>query len=609
MSARSMQRAHARASKRRSITQRAALGAAAALGAGAIAASGAQAADFSVTNTADSGAGSLRQAIDDANAAIGADTITFSGAGASGRIESTTSLAITDPVTITGPGATALTVDGNTSGSVFEISGLPSAGLPVTISGLKIVNGDASVGGGIYNGTGANFASDLTVSDAVVSNNKTDDYGGGIYVDGGTLTVRNSSISRNFNGDGNGNDYGGGIYVKDTPGLAPVEVLITDSKVNDNFSYGDGGGAYFEAVDNDVVIERSTVSGNRSKEDAGGMSFCNGDGTSNTVRIDSSTFSDNSAAYGAGGIWLLCVSEAKEITNSTFTGNSAGEDGGGVYDDSSNPLTIRNTTIVDNEANEYGGGIYTNGGSQAPITISSSIVSGNIAGEGNDLGNSGNEQFTIGNSLIGSPEGITAPAIVQAPAGTNKIGIDPQLGPLQDNGGPTQTRVPAITSPAIDAGVANGLTADQRGLNRKVIQPTVPLSAGSDGTDIGATELALVSPPDTKVDGAKVSAKKTQKQKGKKVVIAVKAEAAEAVTIDAKGSIKLGKKKIALKKLSKKAAAGKRLTLKLKPKQKSASAKVLDALANGGKAKAAVTVKFTDDAGNTDSKKANVKLK
>jgi predicted outer membrane repeat protein len=605
MSARSIKRAHARTAKRHSVVRRATLGTAAALGAGAIAASAAQAADFQVTNTDDSGNGSLRQAILDANGAAGADTISFA-ASASGRIELAGALDVTDSVTINGPGASALIVDGNGNDSVFRVSSLPAPDLPVTISGLKIVGGDTSRGGGVYNAPGANFASELTIADAVISNNRAEEYGGGIYSDEGSLTVRSSSISRNFVGDGSGNDYGGGIMVGDTDGDQPVDVLVTGSKVNDNTAYGDGGAAYFESVDNDVVIERTTVSGNRSQEDGGGMVFCNGDGNSNAVVIDSSTFADNSAQNGAGGVWLLCATEAKLITNSTFTGNSAGGDGGGIYDDTGTALNIRNTTVTGNEANDLGGGIYANGGNASnAVTISSSIVAGNVASTGPDIANTGDEPFTAGNSLLGSTAG--ALPFTEAPAGTNKIGVDPQLGPLTDNGGPTQTMAPALSSPAVDAGVANGLASDQRGLPRTVIQPTVPLSAGSDGTDIGAVELAAVAAPGLK--GAKVSVKKTQKQKGKKVVIKVKAGAAEAVTVEAKGSIKVGKAKVALKKLTKKAQADQQLTLKLKPKGKSGSRKVLDALANGKKAKASISVKFTDGDGDTETKAVKVKLK
>ena len=102
-----------------------------------------------VTNTDDSGAGSLRQAI--ADAGIG-DEITFAGT-VTGTITLTSGrLDINKNLTITGPGADVLTISGNNASRVFSIS----HGVEVTISGLTIANGDADWGGGIYSiiGTG-----------------------------------------------------------------------------------------------------------------------------------------------------------------------------------------------------------------------------------------------------------------------------------------------------------------------------------------------------------------------------------------------------------------------------------------------------------------------
>jgi Ca2+-binding RTX toxin-like protein len=79
--------------------------------------------------------------------------------------------------------------------------------------------------------------------------------------------------------------------------------------------------------------------------------------------------------------------------------------------------------------------------------------------------------------------------VTEDPAGSNLIGIDPLLGPLQNNGGPTETRVPAFNSPVLDGGVANGLPTDQRGAPRTFDAANLANRAGSDGTDIGAVEL------------------------------------------------------------------------------------------------------------------------
>lgn len=88
----------------------------------------------------------------------------------------------------------------------------------------------------------------------------------------------------------------------------------------------------------------------------------------------------------------------------------------------------------------------------------------------------------------------------------------------------------------------------------------------------------------------------------------VKAGAAEDVKIKAGGAVKLGKKKIALKTLSVRAPADEQLKLKLNPKGKSGSKKILKALARGEKAKASLSVTLTDAAGNSVTKKPKVTL-
>ena len=152
----------------------------------------ANAAAIEVTNNDDSGPGSLRQAIADANPG---DEITFAGT-VTGTITLTSSqLVINKNLTITGPGADVLTISGNNASRVFNIS----SGADVTISGLTIANGySGGNGGGIYNeGT-------LTLNNSTVSGNYAS-YGGGIYNEG-TLIINNSTVS-----GGNYASYGGGI--------------------------------------------------------------------------------------------------------------------------------------------------------------------------------------------------------------------------------------------------------------------------------------------------------------------------------------------------------------------------------------------------------------
>ena len=229
------------------------------------------AATFTVMNLNDNGAGSLRQAIIDANATAGADTIDFQ-AGLTGTITLASALPqITQDLTINGPGADVVTVSGASAFQVFNIAG----GVTVSISGLTISNGNAgffSSGGG-----GAQNFGTLTVTNSTFSFNSAAGNGGGILNNtGGTLTVTNSTFSFN-SAAGNG----GGI--NNTGGT----LTVTNSTLSFNSAAGSGGG----------IVNLGTLT------------------------ITDSSFSGNSASIG-GGISNL-VGMTLTVTNSTFSLNSA----------------------------------------------------------------------------------------------------------------------------------------------------------------------------------------------------------------------------------------------------------------------------------------------
>ena len=124
------------------------------------------------------------------------------------------------------------------------------------------------------------------------------------------------------------------------------------------------------------------------------------------------------------------------------------------------------------------------------MTISSTIVAGNNA-PARRRGRLGDIRRRPGavHGQLSPDRGQLRGDVDDHRRGSNITGTDPDLGPLQDNGGPTETLLPNLTSPVIDAGVANGLTTDQRGLPRTFDPVSVPNKNGSDGTDIGSTEL------------------------------------------------------------------------------------------------------------------------
>src|SRR5262249_3602923 len=207
---------------------------------------------FTVLNLADSGAGSLRQAILDAEAHPRADTITFAET-VRGTIPLTSGeLTITSDLTIDGPGAGKLTVSGNDTSRIFNVVGGadPSTAIAVGISGLTVANGRAPQGGGVRN---AGF-SDLTLTRVVASGNRAVGVPNGPP---GTFARGGGVLS-----SGSGN-----------------RLSLIDSAVTGNAADGvasvraaEGGGIY-EAGGSSVQIRNSTVSGNQA---LGGRSSARG---------------------------------------------------------------------------------------------------------------------------------------------------------------------------------------------------------------------------------------------------------------------------------------------------------------------------------------------
>ncbi|MCC5631418.1 hypothetical protein LC613_27060 [Nostoc sphaeroides CHAB 2801] len=433
-----------------------------------------------VTNTNDSGSGSLRQAILNANTTVGADTITFAGVftDATPDIITLTSgkLTITDDITILGTGASNLIVSGNNSSGVFEISG---SGTDASIDGLKIANANDPLGSILLNSN-----TSLSLTGSTVSDNKGEV--GGIF-NRGTLNLTGSTVS-----DNNGSSLGGGIFNKGNLSLTNSTVSSNHANVGFNTAYG--GGIYNLGK---LSINNSTVSNNSafaSGLNRGGPdpypSYGGGIYNSGTVDITSSTVSGNGAADG-GGIYNLGTFS---LINSTVSDNSVYYTGGGILN--SGTLILTNDTITNNTAEGFGyngvsgngGGVVSNGGT---VIVGDTIIAGNFytvySDDPNDSGNSrdvaGN--FTdAGNNLIGdrtASTGFTTSTLV----GSRTNPIDPRLSPLQNNGGTTFTNALLADSPAINAGnnslIRAGITTDQRGgqFNR--------ISRGT--VDIGALEF------------------------------------------------------------------------------------------------------------------------
>ncbi len=381
-------------------------------------------------------------------------------------------------------------------------------------------------GGGIYN------SGTLTMTNCLISGNTT---GGNISGTGGTgggirndgqMTLTGTTISNNVTGYGSPGSFGGqggGIYNATSTQASLVNCTVSGNVTGSGpgASQGNGGGI---ASTGPLNIHNSTVSGNQGL-DGGGLYV-----VGNATLVTNSTITGNSSASGGGGIYSTgsltltnCVVSDNtaggqgggvnnnngilKLTNSTISGNSSAEGGGIDSGGSSASLTLTNCTITRNlVASNTGNGVASFSGSLSAVVRNTIVASNGASGNGPDLGG---DYTSRGHNLIGNPG--ASPPINGSTGFTNGINgdqvgtpgspLDPHLGPLANNGGPTMTHALLSSSTALDAGddcVNEGthcgdakisqLSTDQRGVgfSRRVDGP----DADSTSTvDIGAYEM------------------------------------------------------------------------------------------------------------------------
>ncbi len=355
---------------------------------------------------------SLREAVIAANAAADPDTIKLQAGTYSLTVEgvgeeaaATGDLDVTEDLTVTGAGAELTTIDGAwPAGADRMFHVLPDPDTQLVISGVTIRDGGgAGDAAGILAGTGTT----LTLSDSVVTSNQTTGEVGGIWADGATTTLVNVVVSDNRS------DCCGGI--SNTTGT--------------------------------MTIRNSSLVGNRSVDDSGGIY------SSGVLTISDSTISENrttgaGASTEGGGVFIDDVGQAT-LTNVTISGNSSTSSGGGLESESLAMATLNNVTITgnvadaDNDGNGDGGGIHLD---TSTLTTGNTIVAGNTdrGGQAPDcVGTSASSGHNLVQNTSGCV-GFTGPGDI--------TGRDAKLGPLADNGGPTQTHALMADSPAIDAG-------------------------------------------------------------------------------------------------------------------------------------------------------------
>ncbi len=238
---------------------------------------------FIVNTLADSGAGSLRDAVEQANLLAGADTITFSVAG---TIVLGGELALTDDVTIDGDitndGRADVTISGNNATRIFNQSG---ATTDVVLQSLTLTNANGFNGGAML-ATGGT----LQISDSTFSGN-TGVYGGGLEIIGAAATISNSLFVNNF-----GSYVAGGIYLKSG------SLALTGTTLAYNFTNGAGGAISMLA--GSATITNSTIAKNTANVDGVGPAWVSGglDNTSGgTFTLKNTVVADNYIGYQSTG--------------------------------------------------------------------------------------------------------------------------------------------------------------------------------------------------------------------------------------------------------------------------------------------------------------------
>jgi hypothetical protein len=350
----------------------------------ALATSPALAGTIPVTTTADSGPGSLRQALVVAGTG---DTVTVP---AGTYVLTTGALVVKAGVTVQGAGARATTVSGNHASEVFQATG---AG--VILEDLAVTGGSAASGGGISASAG------LTLHYTAIVGNSASSDGGGIAVEGGQP----------------------------------------------------------------LLIDHSLIANNQSGGTSGGLSI---DSSSTSSAIVDSTIAANMAVSAGGGFYVLAGTTL--LDGDTVVGNSLSGAGGqgGNFRVHEKSVTIHNTILA--------GGLATSGG-DCYLSSGGKLVSLGHNAEDTAV----NPDSECEEALVGSGD---------------RKGLALQLGALQNNGGPTDTMLPAATSPLLDSGDgANCQTDDQRGVPRPQLG----------GCDIGAVEHSSASVGGMFADGLSTS--------------------------------------------------------------------------------------------------------
>jgi hypothetical protein len=403
------------------------------------------AATLNVTNTNDSGTGSLRAALTAASASTDEDTINLPNGD---YVLATGQFNVSGRVLIQGQSSAETVIDGDYQFRVFQLS----ANASVEMSDLQIINA-RSVGSFAYGGAIENFGS-LMMTQCRIASCESSAEGGGIandntYPSEATTILHQCELTYITGRDGGA--------VANFGHFVAIDTLFDHNIGNQGAALADltAGG--------DALLVNCTLSNNQAAGNGGAIAH----------------FSNNA------GNTLIMV-------NCTISGNHAGNVGGAMFHYGTPAVTrLFNVTITDNEANNHSGGVYANTGG---CNLSHTIIAGNrspSAGYSDIAGTF----ISRGYNLIGDAgvATLTGPQTGDI-KGTTADPLDAHLGPLANYGGLYPTNPPTGDSPAINGGNPAGavdntgapLLRDQRGVTRP--QCGAP--------DIGAVEVLPVTDPE-----------------------------------------------------------------------------------------------------------------
>ena len=402
-----------------------------------------------VTNTKDAGSGSLRKAL---SAAADGDTVSIA---AKGTVKLRSKLPeITTSIRLEGPGAKKFAVSRHPDAKRFGILST-AQDTEVFISAITITGGALKTSAANPNRVGAGIFSrgTTTLNRVVVSGNR-------IAAPTNTLIP---AVGAGIAAEGN---------------LAGIRSRIVDNTATGAAS---GGGGILHGF-GEMIVRESTIAGNRA---AGGAAILVGGG--GVADIERSTVSGNSGADAIQShLVFLNVNNSTVAENSAAGISASGRDAGGG-------LTLRNSTIARNgvAGAQFNIALLDEGGFFPLLVYGRTIIADpNGSGENctyNGVGSCETQPIQVADS---AGHNIFDDLSLGPPVSTDLPDEDPDLKPLEKNGGPTQTMALRPNSPAIDAAAnPDGFATDQRGEPRTFDFPGIPNAADGNGTDIGAFEL------------------------------------------------------------------------------------------------------------------------